>query len=156
MPNNQSLKLSKLKPTDVVKAVNSTNLGTVIGASQVYRHFEQGGFRIASNEDERCINLGKYCAWLFDQLEHSSSNATGMRSYAERREAARQALMDVTSENFRPSKIRCARKPVVSTSNFSVKPTSQKSTHLNGRKTIYERLPRSRSPSSRADFLLWP
>ena len=53
MPNNQNLKLSKLKPTKVVKAVNSTPLGTVIGTSQVYRHFEQGGFRIASNEDER-------------------------------------------------------------------------------------------------------
>ena len=94
MPNNRSLTLSKLKPTDVVKAVNSTPLGTVIGTSQVYRHFEMGGFRIASNEDERCINLGKYCAWLIDQLDAASSEQGGMRSYAERREAARQALME--------------------------------------------------------------
>ena len=93
MPNNR-LKLSMLKPTEVVKVVNSTPLGTVIGSSQVYRHFEQGGFRIASNDDERCINLAKYCAWLFDQLENATANAAGMRSYAERREAARQALME--------------------------------------------------------------
>ena len=93
MPNNR-LKLSMLKPTEVVKVVNSTPLGTVIGSSQVYRHFEQGGFRIDSNDDERCINLAKYCAWLFDQLENATANAAGMRSYAERREAARQALME--------------------------------------------------------------
>ena len=94
MPNNRSLTLSKLKPTDVVKAVNSTPLGTVIGTSQVYRHFEMGGFRIASNDDERCINLGKYCAWLIDQLDAASAEQGGMRTYAERREAARQALME--------------------------------------------------------------
>lgn len=94
MPTNTNLKLSKLKPTEVVKVVNSTALGTVIGASQVYRHFEQGGFRIASNEDERCINLGKYCAWLVDQLDRASSAQSGMRTYAERRDAARQALME--------------------------------------------------------------
>lgn len=94
MPNNRSLTLSKLKPTDVVKAVNSTPFGTVIGTSQVYRHFEMGGFRIASNEDERCINLGKYCAWLIDQLDAASAEQGGMRTYAERREAARQALME--------------------------------------------------------------
>ena len=94
MPNNTQLKLSKLKPTEVVKVVNSTALGTVIGNSQVYRHFEQGGFRIASSDDERCINLGKYCAWLIDQLAAQANNAGGMRSYEERREAARQALME--------------------------------------------------------------
>ena len=94
MPTNRSLTLSKLKPTDVVKAVNSTPLGTVIGTSQVYRHFEMGGFRIASNDDERCINLGKYCAWLIDQLDAASAEQGGMRTYAERREAARQALME--------------------------------------------------------------
>ena len=94
MPNNRSLTLSKLKPTDVVKAVNSTPLGTVIGTSQVYRHFEMGGFRIASNEDERCINLGKYCAWLIDQLDAARNAEGGVRSYAERREAARAALAE--------------------------------------------------------------
>lgn len=94
MPSNRSLDLAKLKPTDVVKVVNSTAFGTVIGTSQVYRHFEQGGFRIASNDDERCINLGKYCAWLFDQLNAATAATGGMRTYAERREAARQALME--------------------------------------------------------------
>ena len=94
MPSNRSLDLAKLKPTDVVKVVNSTAFGTVIGTSQVYRHFEQGGFRIASNDDERCINIGKYCAWLIDQLDAASAQGGGMRTYAERREAARQALME--------------------------------------------------------------
>ena len=94
MPSNRSLDLAKLKPTDVVKVVNSTAFGTVIGTSQVYRHFEQGGFRIASNDDERCINIGKYCAWLIDQLDAATAATGGMRTYAERREAARQALME--------------------------------------------------------------
>ena len=53
--------LKKLKPTEVVRIMNSTDYGTVLSSSQVYRHFEQGGFRIASSDDERCINLGKYC-----------------------------------------------------------------------------------------------
>jgi len=66
VPSNP-LTLSKLKPSDVVKCVNSTDFGTVLSASQVYRHFEMGGYRIASRTDPRCINFYAYLAWLVDR-----------------------------------------------------------------------------------------
>lgn len=94
MGNKSQIQLSNLKPTELVKIINSTPAGTVISTSQIYRHFEQGGFRIASNEDSRCINIGKYCAWLLDRLDETISAPSGMRTYAERRDAARQALME--------------------------------------------------------------
>ena len=59
--------LKKLKPTEVVRIMNSTDYGTVLSSSQVYRHFEMGGYRIASREDARCINFFSYVAWLVDR-----------------------------------------------------------------------------------------
>ena len=94
MGNKSQIQLSNLKPTELVKIINSTPAGTVISTSQIYRHFEQGGFRSASNEDSRCINIGKDCAWLIDQLDEAMAAPSGMRTYAERRDAARQALME--------------------------------------------------------------
>ena len=57
----------KMRPLDVVKMLNSSDLGTVISPAQIYRHFTQAGYRIASPDDTRCIHFYRYIAWLADR-----------------------------------------------------------------------------------------
>lgn len=74
--------LSKMKPTEMVRLMNSTDLGTVVSTTQLYRHFERGGYRIASREDSRCLNFYSYTAWLVDQ--HNAPEPVA-QSYEEHR-----------------------------------------------------------------------
>jgi hypothetical protein len=62
-----SITPSKMRPAEVVKLVNSTDFGTVVSPAQVYRHFTEAGYRIASSEDSRSISFYRYVAWLVDR-----------------------------------------------------------------------------------------
>ena len=83
------------KPTDVVKCVNSTDFGTVLSASQMYRHFEMGGYRIASRTDPRCINFYAYVAWLVDRHNTPEDPSGGYLQHRDEmsRRQAEQSLL---------------------------------------------------------------
>ena len=51
----------KLKPTELVRLLNSTPLGEVISERQLHRHRARAGFRIG---DGRTVDLLRYVAWL--------------------------------------------------------------------------------------------
>ena len=72
-----AISLSKLKPTEMVRLMNSTDYGTVLSSTQIYRHFEQGGYRISSREDSRCLNFYSYLAWLVDRHNTPPEEAQG-------------------------------------------------------------------------------
>ncbi|MCY2928178.1 MAG: phage terminase large subunit family protein [Planctomycetota bacterium] len=55
-----------LRPSDLVRALNSTPLGEVVSERQLYRHRMRAGFRIG---DGRHIDMLRYAAWLVDELE---------------------------------------------------------------------------------------
>src|SRR5574344_1654438 len=83
---------SKMKPAEVVKLVNSTDFGTVISPAQVYRHFTEAGYRIASSEDSRQINFYRYVAWLVDRKNTPHEEALdydALRADAARRSSER-------------------------------------------------------------------
>lgn len=83
---------SKMKPAEVVKLVNSTDFGTVISPAQVYRHFTEAGYRIASSEDSRQINFYRYVAWLVDRKNtpsEASLDYEAVRADAARRSSER-------------------------------------------------------------------
>src|SRR5574344_2231801 len=87
-----SITPSKMRPAEVVKLVNSTDFGTVVSPAQVYRHFTEAGYRIASSEDSRQISFYRYVAWLVDRkntpseasLDHESARAEAARRSSER------------------------------------------------------------------------
>ncbi len=81
-PNN-------MRVVDVARLLNSTGQGFVLAQARLYREFNRVGFRIASTENSRNINLLKYIAWLFDD-RHTAQAATGPRSYDDRRNAERE------------------------------------------------------------------
>ncbi len=56
----------QLKPTELVRLLNSTPLGEVIGERQLLRHRSRAGFRIG---DDRHVDLFRYVAWLV-QVRH--------------------------------------------------------------------------------------
>ena len=91
-----AIKSKKMKPAEVVRLLNSTDLGTVLSPAQIYRHFTQAGYRIASSEDTRCIHLYRYIAWLVDQK--NSTELDTARDYSERRDAERQRQADQSKE----------------------------------------------------------
>ena len=51
----------QLRPTELVRLLNSTPLGEVIGERQLLRHRSRAGFRIG---DDRHVDLFRYVAWL--------------------------------------------------------------------------------------------
>ena len=51
----------RLRPTELVRLLNSTPLGEVIGERQLLRHRSRAGFRIG---DDRHVDLFRYVAWL--------------------------------------------------------------------------------------------
>ena len=51
----------QLRPTELVRLLNSTPLGEVISERQLLRHRSRAGFRIG---DDRHVDLFRYVAWL--------------------------------------------------------------------------------------------
>lgn len=63
---------TKLKITELVKRLNSTQFGAVTTAKIVQRDFEKFGLRIAGDENCRTIHFFRYGAQLFDSLHQDS------------------------------------------------------------------------------------
>ncbi|MCR5414837.1 MAG: phage terminase large subunit family protein [Kiritimatiellae bacterium] len=89
-----AMNTGRLKPADLVKLLNSTDFGTVVSMTQMYRHFTQAGYRIASADDTRCINLYRYIAWLVDRKAETRAAAD---PYAEHRAAAAQRQAELSA-----------------------------------------------------------
>ena len=54
----------RLRPSELCRLLNSTQLGEVIGERQLYRHRTHAGLRIG---DSRHVDLLRYVAWLVSQ-----------------------------------------------------------------------------------------
>ena len=80
-----------MKPIELVKLVNSTAFGTVLTQGKVYRHFAEAGYRVASTEDNRCLNFYRYLAWLIDKKNRPAPVLDG---YEAHREAAAKRQAD--------------------------------------------------------------
>jgi hypothetical protein len=90
--------VKQLSPTELVRLVNSTPLGTVLSAPRLHRQMNQAGLRIG---DGRTIHLVRYVAWL--ALEAERPLPTPM-AYEERkrREAERNRLKALTGQDIGP------------------------------------------------------
>ncbi len=88
-----TVNVKKMKPVEMVRFLNSTELGTVMSAAMVYRHFSEAGYRIASTEDSRCLSFYRYAAWLIDKRNTPSEPIGG---YEAHREAAAQRQADLS------------------------------------------------------------
>ncbi len=82
---------TRLRPSELIRLINSTPLGPVLTASMLTRHRERAGFRIG---DGRRINLVRYVAWLADQVTPVRSPAPlgGYDAIRERARARSEAL----------------------------------------------------------------
>ena len=94
----------KLKPTELVRLLNSTPLGEVISERQLHRHRARAGFRIG---DGRTLDLLRYAAWLRMTIEEArnkkeASDSAGLSSYDANRERSRQRnmAMSVSGRNI--------------------------------------------------------
>ena len=90
-----TVNVRKMKPVEMVRFLNSTELGTVITAAMVYRHFSEAGYRIASTEDSRALSFYRYAAWLIDRRNTPAQTAEG-GGYEAHREAAAQRQADLS------------------------------------------------------------
>jgi len=76
--------LRRLAPSEMVRLLNSTPLGTVIGDRQFFRHRQSAGFRIG---DGRRVDLFRYMGWVIGQRR---APAPPPADYAAVKEAAAQ------------------------------------------------------------------
>ena len=60
----------QLRPSELVRLLNSSPLGEVIGQRQLLRHRTRAGFRIG---DGRRIDLFRYVAWLVAVRQEASA-----------------------------------------------------------------------------------
>ncbi len=77
----------KLKPTELVRLLNSTPLGEVISERQLHRHRSRAGFRIG---DGRTVDLLRYVAWLVLERHRPRPEPEGLTGYEGHKERARQ------------------------------------------------------------------
>ncbi|MBQ3745939.1 MAG: phage terminase large subunit family protein [Kiritimatiellae bacterium] len=92
-----TVNVKKMKPVEMVRFLNSTELGTVLSAAMVYRHFSEAGYRIASTEDSRCLSFYRYAAWLIDKRNTPPpAIETDPGAYTAHREAAAQRQADLS------------------------------------------------------------
>ena len=89
-----TVNVKKMKPVEMVRFLNSTELGTVISAAMVYRHFAEAGYRIASTEDSRSLSFYRYAAWLIDKRANTSASTPG--GYDAHRESAAQRQAELS------------------------------------------------------------
>ncbi len=76
----------KLKPTELVRLLNSTPLGEVISERQLHRHRSRAGFRIG---DGRIVDLLRYVAWLVLERHRPRPEPEGLVGYDAVKERAR-------------------------------------------------------------------
>ena len=89
-----TVNVRKMKPVEMVRFLNSTELGTVLSAATVYRHFAEAGYRIASTDDSRSLSFYRYAAWLIDKRNNAPRTAPG--GYDAHREAAAQRQAELS------------------------------------------------------------
>lgn len=94
---------SNMRVVDVARLLNSTEQGFVVPQARIYRDFNRVGFRIASPDNSRNINLMKYIAWLCDE-KHTERENSAPRTYDERRDAERnrQAEQSLAGRDIGP------------------------------------------------------
>jgi hypothetical protein len=87
-----------LKPAELMRLLNTTDLGTVIAETRLRRHRNRAGYSIG---DERSIDLFRYAAWL--TLEYGKPKEEP-QDYAEkkRRETERAAAMVRAAQDIAP------------------------------------------------------
>ena len=75
---------TQLRPSDLIRLVNSTALGEVLTEAVLRRQRMKAGFQIG---DQRTINLLKYAAWLTTEYLKPAKDT---KTYDDMKEAARQ------------------------------------------------------------------
>lgn len=84
--------LNKLRPTELVKLINSTPLGSVLEDRQFYRHRLRAGYRIGDDEH---IDLFRYVAWLED-IRWTPKPQQPVRTYEKIKEQANARLKAIS------------------------------------------------------------
>jgi len=74
-----------LRPSELVRLLNSTPLGEVISERQLYRHRQSAGFRVG---DGRHVDLFRYVAWMV-LLRHTPKAEPQVDPYEAHKERAR-------------------------------------------------------------------
>lgn len=89
-----------IRPTDLVRLLNATPLGSVLTQAKLHRDFDRAGFRISANDDPRAINLLRYATWLVDC--RNEPEVYRPRTYEEKKEAerARNAALSLTGRDI--------------------------------------------------------
>ena len=93
-----ALDYKQLSPTQLVRLMNSTPLGTVLSSARLHRQMNQAGMRIG---DGKTIHLIRYVSWLVQQLE---APRPAPMSYEQRkqREAERNRLKALAGQDIGP------------------------------------------------------
>ncbi|MFW6159501.1 MAG: terminase gpA endonuclease subunit, partial [Planctomycetota bacterium] len=93
-----ALDVQKLTPTEAVRLLNSSPLGTVISAATLHRQMNKAGFRIG---DGKTIHLVRYVKWLAAEYRRPKPEPM---TYEERkrREAERNRLKALAGQDIGP------------------------------------------------------
>jgi len=81
-----------LKPTELVRLLNSKPLGEVISERRLHSHCSRAGFRIG---DGRHVDLLRYVPWLELERHRSRPEAEGLTGYEGHKERARQRNLEL-------------------------------------------------------------
>lgn len=80
--------LREMRPSEVVRLLNSSPLGTVLNATQLGRNRDQAGFRIG---DGKTVDFSRYLAWLAGERRRRRDDGEAQDYEAHRVSAARRS-----------------------------------------------------------------
>ncbi|MFV0442552.1 MAG: hypothetical protein ACK5Q5_03170 [Planctomycetaceae bacterium] len=83
----------QLKPSELVRLLNSTPLGEVISERQLYRDRQRAGFRIG---DGNRVDLVRYAAWLASERHNPKPAPTG-ESYDQHKDRAARRSAELSA-----------------------------------------------------------
>jgi len=74
----------RLRPSELVRVLNSTPVGAVLTSGQLRRHRELAGMRIG---DDRTVDMLRYAAWIAGERHGAGDQSSGGSAYAAHRDA---------------------------------------------------------------------
>ncbi|MGD9856107.1 MAG: hypothetical protein AB7U20_14275, partial [Planctomycetaceae bacterium] len=83
-----------LRPSELVRLLNSTPLGEVTSERQLYRDRGRAGFRIG---DGKSVDLIRYTGWLAWERHHPKPSASTTDSYAQHKDRAARRSAEISA-----------------------------------------------------------
>lgn len=144
--------IQRLRPSELTRLLNSTQLGPVISERQLYRHRELAGNQIG---EQRWIDLVRYTAWLAAERHQSSyDRLKNQRLHSPRHRITKQEVLHLLeSQDYRCALTGWELTPHTASLDHQI-PVSRGGEHcIQNAQALHEDVNRAKGTLTNAEFI---